>query len=188
MTVYILEGVDQVGKTTLARQFEEAGFFKPDMSWLRLLEEGGHWYDDESSRRAEWERLLVASRFIAEVGKYRDIVLDRFYASQYVYGGRSVKGWGMYADEISANLCMPTTITLLLEPGEFKSDGVHSAEQMRKQNSQFKTFLGQQKAIHGDHLNWMSMPAFTTLRETTGINDLSSDNRAVAFDKPVAIG
>lgn len=165
MTVYILEGVDETGKTTLANQLQDKhGFYKPDMSWLRIpaYDKRGMWYDDPTNRRAEWERLLVCSRLLVELSKDRNIVLDRFYASQYVYGTQLLlKGIAdSYVDHISVNLARARTKTLLLTPDEKSiDDSGFTKRQLIRTDKRFEKFLRTQFQIHGTNLSYARITA-----------------------------
>jgi hypothetical protein len=75
--IFIVEGIDRVGKTTLCNKLKDAfniNVFKGDCR-----------YNGYSNRIANTERISEVTNLL-EQGFLRNIIFDRFHATEYIYG------------------------------------------------------------------------------------------------------
>ena len=76
--IVIVEGVDRVGKTTLVNMLVKEGFKLVKSKKPPFI---------NASRKSETEQAIISGIMaVLEVCKYEDIVIDRFHASELVYG------------------------------------------------------------------------------------------------------
>jgi hypothetical protein len=75
--IFIVEGIDRVGKTTLCEKLKEkfrVNIYKSDCR-----------YNGYNDKKINTERISEAVNFI-EQGFIKDIIFDRFHATEHIYG------------------------------------------------------------------------------------------------------
>jgi len=133
--IVIVEGIDRVGKTTLVKKLVEKGFYELDLSHLKV----------SNNLAPEVIELIQAEKNLTIVAclrlmKEKNIVIDRFHVSEYVYGinrgytARSSFTVDKLLKEIGALLVYVYPIDINVSSKEHGDD-------LRKDEIKFKHFI-----------------------------------------------